>query len=372
MDIYILNRALQRVGIIDTYTSLIWAKRYYAAGDFELYLPASAEAVELLQKDFYLQRDDDDAVMLIEKIGITTDAENGDFLTVAGRSLESILARRIIWAQTTINSGFSAAVFKLIRGNAIETSAVRVIPNLEIDDSVSFSDPVQTQYTGDNLYDTITALCQTYGYGWKIELTDEKFILSLYSGADRSYGNEAGNPFVVFSPNFDNLINSNYQYDKTNYKNVALVLGEGEGEARTRATVGTAAGLDRYESYVDARDVSRNNGEITADDYSIMLAERGAQKLAESRITSAFDGEADANGVYQYKNDFFLGDIVQIENKYGMQEKARIIEIIETEDENGRHIVPTFEKLAQTIYLLTDSEGYVLTDSTGAVLTVRE
>lgn len=371
MEIYILNKFLEKVGIIDTYVSIIWAKRYYAAGDFELYLPASSAAVELLQKDFYLQRDDDDRIMVIEKIEITTDAESGNFLIVSGRSLESILARRIIWTQTTVNSGFSDAVYKLINENAIETTAARSIPLLAIDTSVSFEDIVQAQYTGDNLYETVAALCQTYGYGWKILLTGGTFVFSLYSGTDRSYANEERNPFVVFSPDFDNLINSNYQYDKTNYKNVALIHGEGEGASRATATVGSAVGLNRYELYVDARDVSSNDGEITAEEYAAMLAERGAEKLAESGITSAFDGEADASGVYKYKKDFNLGDIVQIENEYGMQEKARIIEIIEKEDENGRQTIPTFEKLAQTIYMLADSEGYVLTDSTGAVLTVK-
>ena len=371
MELYVLNRSLERIGVIDTYTSLIWAKRYYAAGDFELYLPASAAAVELLQEDYYLQRDDDDTVMIIEKIGITTDAESGNFLTVSGRSLESILARRIIWEQTTANGAFAPIVYMLIRNNAINTAADRIIPRLEIDVNLNFSDVIQTQYTGDNLYEAIATLCQTYGHGWKIALTDEKFVFSLYDGTDRSYGNAAGNPFVVFSPEFDNLTNSSYQHDKTNYKNVALVLGEGEGTARARATVGSAVGLDRYEMYVDARDVSSNDGEIDATAYGIMLTERGAQNLAENGITTAYDGEASANGVYQYKRDFLLGDIVQIENEYRMQAKARIIEIIETDDENGRHIVPTFEKIPQPIYVLVDSAGYVLRDSTGAVLTVE-
>ena len=37
-----------------------------------------------------------------------------------------------------------------------------------------------------------------------------------------------------------------------------------------------------------------------------------------------------------------LGDIVQIENEYGIQATVRILEIIDCEDESGYSTVPTF------------------------------
>lgn len=40
--------------------------------------------------------------------------------------------------------------------------------------------------------------------------------------------------------------------------------------------------------------------------------------------------------------DYFLGDIVQVINAYGIRAMPRIIEIIESEDENGASTVPTF------------------------------
>lgn len=45
-----------------------------------------------------------------------------------------------------------------------------------------------------------------------------------------------------------------------NYRNVALVAGEGEGLDRKTIPVGAAEGMERYELYVDARDVSSNEG----------------------------------------------------------------------------------------------------------------
>ena len=50
----------------------------------------------------------------------------------------------------------------------------------------------------------------------------------------------------------------------------------------------------------------------------------------------------DSTRQYIVDEDFFLGDIVQIENEYGIQAQPRIIEIIESEDENGISVIPTF------------------------------
>lgn len=40
--------------------------------------------------------------------------------------------------------------------------------------------------------------------------------------------------------------------------------------------------------------------------------------------------------------DYFLGDVVQVINEYGISAAPRIVEIIESEDENGKSTVPTF------------------------------
>lgn len=345
MDIYVLNKSLEKIGVIDEYTSLIWTKRYYTAGDFELYVPASAALFELLQEDFYLQRTDDDRAMIIETIQLQTDAEEGNYIIVSGRSVESILARRVIWNQTILNGTVENAIRQVITENCISPAdTARKINGLELAAPSGFSEILQQQTRGDVISEWLETVCRTYGYGWKITINDGRFIFSIFKGTDRTYGNAAGNPFVVFSPDFDNLINSNYMKDKQNYKNTALILGEGEGTARKSAVVGTAEGLERYEIYVDARDISSNNGAISEGEYNNLLSERGKQRIAEQAITTAFDGEIDGNGIYTYKKDFDIGDIVQIKNDYGIEAKSRIVEIIENDDESGRHFVPTLEK----------------------------
>ena len=81
------------------------------------------------------------------------------------------------------------------------------------------------------------------------------FEFSLYAGLDHSY-QQTTNPYVIFSPEFNNIITSTYTEDDIPFKNVALVAGVGEGDERVTISVGSASGLDRRELYVDARDIS--------------------------------------------------------------------------------------------------------------------
>lgn len=333
MELYVLDRSLRTIGIIDAYTSIIWTKRYFACGDFELYLPVSH--LDILAIGNYIYRLDDDAIMFIENIEITTDSEVGNFLRVSGRSAECLLAKRIIWNQTTFSGTVENLIYKLIRENAVSpTDANRVIPLLTIGESQNYAETIEKQITGTNLLDAIIELCTTYQYGFKFTLQDGQFVFSLYKGKQTE---------VVFSPEFDNLINTSYQRNTSEYANVALVAGEGEGASRKTCPVGNASGLDRSEIYVDARDLSTDSEEpISDEEYDAILIERGSEKIAEHTVTEGFEGNAEPSGTYDYKTDWNLGDIVQVVNEYGMAGNPRIVEIIESEDENGYSIIPTF------------------------------
>lgn len=347
MDVYILNSDFEEIGIIDVYNSLIWTTRYYDSGDFELYLPASVKALELLTSGKYVARDETARVMVIEKIEITTDAQEGNFITASGRSLESILSRRIVLSQTNLNSTLQEGIYRLVDENAANpTTTIRQIPNLTLaSPPLETSETITMQVTYDNLQDKVTELCKTYGIGWKIERSENNLIFSLYRGLDRSE-NQSENAPVTFSPEYDNLINSNYHYDATNFKNAALVAGEGEGTARKTWGINrTAAGFDRYEVFVDAKDVSSNEGAIGITDYYLLLEQKGLEKLAEHTPTYAFEGEIDPNLQYIYGVDYSIGDIVQVENEYGIAATARIIEVIESwSAADGYAAIPTFEE----------------------------
>lgn len=335
MEIYVLDKNFETVAVIDDFTSLIWHKKYYTCGNFELCLNADKK-YDWIKYGNMLARDDDESVMILEKCRIQTDIENGDTFIISGRSLESILSYRVIAWQTNINNLSPVTAIKsLIEAN----QGYRRLDGLVIDDSLEIPETMSTQYTGDNLMTVITDICKRFKFGFKMALSGGNIILSFYKGKKTD---------VIFSPEFDNLISSEYEFDYTNFANCAYIAGEGEGGYRkwsginpTRATF-----LDLKEIFVDAKDISSktNDGELSEAEYRKKLVERGYEKLSEHAVTESFESEIAHDTTFHYNQDYRLGDIVTVSNGYGIQSESRITEIIESWDENGYTLVPTFEE----------------------------
>ena len=281
-----------------------------------------------------------------------------------------------MWTQTTVSGNLINAVNVLMRDAFLKNSITdRIIPNFYVkkpeanfvkSDGTAFTIE-KTQFTGDSIDVIFDNICETLGIGYRIlfgyqmrrlygdsidvlnpnnntwvshTLSDYDLVFELYLGVDRSYV-QNDRPYVVFSPGFDNIINTNYIDSVNLMKNVTLVLGEDQGNVRKRLIVGCGQGLDRRELYTDARDL-RSSDYGTAAKYQQAMKQRGLEKLYEnSRITS-YEGEVEALRSFIYGEDFFMGDVVQISNEYGINGNARVVEWVRSESETGLEVYPTF------------------------------
>lgn len=348
MDIYVIDGLNGVVDLISTYESMIWTVQYFSKNEFQLILAADSDVINALQVGRYLCRADDATadsfknVMIIENIKLDFDSEKGWILTVTGNGLKSILGRRVVWQQTTMTGTVENAIRQVINDNVISPSnTARSIANFQLDAAQGYADTADIQLFGENIADWIETTCQTYGYGWDVIIQNSKYVFQLYKGTDRSF-DQSDVPPVVFSPEYDNLLSSSYSYNQTDYKNAALIGGEGEGTSKRTATIGTAAGLDRYEAYIDGSSVSSNGEIITVEQYTALLENYGQEQLTDTAFNEKFSGNIDPNGMYKLNQDYFLGDVVQIDNENGISATTRIIEIIYAIDENGASVVPTF------------------------------
>jgi len=357
MNIHVLDQSFNLVGVIDDYVSVIWRPAYYEIGDFELYLNANAKAVSLLQKNYYLVRESDimadsegnityTKVMMIKNFTLATDEENGDFLMVTGRELKYLLHQRIVWKQTNLTGTAENGIRRLVTENAISpTDSKRVIPTLTLGVSAGLTDTIEKQVTGDYLDLTIIDICTAYNYGWEIFIYNKALVFIVFPGVDRYY-NQTERPYVVFSEEFDNLINSSYELNSEEYANTTLIGGEGEGSERIYTTLGDDnSGLDRFEIFTDANDLSQNKDSetdaIPLNTYLALLQERGRENLASLGVTEGFSGEV--LGVnFIYGEDYYLGDVVTIINKYGISKDVRVLSVIESKDDTGVKIIPQF------------------------------
>ena len=338
----IMNDQFERLAVIDDYSSFIWSTRYYTSGDFQLILDVSESNRSLFIKDYYVVRDDDENVGIIEDIQIQRNEDMKEQLIVKGRFLDAIIARRIIAVQTTVTGKISACIEQLLTENIINPSdSARQIDDFIIS-SYEISTTMQAQYTGKNLLETISGICKTYGIGYKVTLNlNNEFVFQLYEGIDRTYDQNV-NSWVIFSDTYDNLLSSQYE---ENYKDIAtavLVAGEGEGlDRKTVWVTDGSTGLARHEVYKDQRNIQSNDGEISEEEYMELLEESGKESL--TKYTTAFTGTVYFDSI-KYKEDINVGDLCVIENsRWGIYINTRLVEVIESVNEAGEYsITPTF------------------------------
>lgn len=326
------------LGFIDAYSSAIWTVQSYGLGDFQLI--TYPKYLDLLLPGNLLAREEDkagarfDNVMMIERVEVKYDQENGNRVTVTGRSLKAILCKRVVWSQTNISGTVEEAIRKIITENAISPAMEERKLPLNMTPAKGLPDEMEVQLFGDNVGDWISSVCKQYGYSWDVYI-DNGLVFDLYKGTDRTAS-------VIFSPEYDNLNAARYSTG-TDYT-AALVGGEGEGTDQKVVEIGTASGLDRIEAYIDGGSVSSNGEVITLEEYRKLLRNYGEEQLATMNGNTSLDAEIAPFGAFKLGVDYFIGDIIKIDLR-GIYESARLIEIIYSEDETGTRVLPTFEEM---------------------------
>ena len=389
MQIYILNPDYEIIGLIDEADSVVWHKKYNDVGEAEIYIPCDDNYIDLLiLNGKYLFRYDDDMFCKIEKPEITTDVEQGDYITATAADICKILSGRIIWDNFTYTGTVGGFFKKVLTENVINSNRpARNIPNFTIDESSldAITDEITYTSKSDDILQLIIATCKTRNIGFRVSFNIDtgKLIFRLYRGKNKA--TTQSDEYVEFSPQFSNILSSKYKASDSNYKTLAVVGAKDSDESIMYKIVYTGAeepqGEERREIYIDATSTSRDitadellqmfpsatlsgttytvtisgvplevatvNGEkVTVSDFAFekMLKTIGYNALAERRQTQEFTGEVDTIDTYEYKADYDLGDIVKVINEYGIEAEAQITEIWETDDnENGYVIEPVFE-----------------------------
>lgn len=242
----VFDTSLNLRRIIDVYNSFIWNEYYIGYGDFQLRMPMDASTLDYIKEGWYLSIEQSDKLMFIEKIGIETDVQAGNYAVIEGRSLESMLLRRFIRNDTILTGSFQTGIMRLLQSNTLTAAAEnRRINRLTFTPSTDLritALTVENEYTaGDNLYDAIVGMCDYERVGFKVvpNWDDTSFEFSLYMGDDRSY-DQNEKPWVVFSSKYENLKSSNMSLDTRELRNAAIV----ENKFTMSKTITDADGKD--------------------------------------------------------------------------------------------------------------------------------
>ncbi len=343
IPINILDENRQIIEVIRVYESLLWTRKYQEVGGCVLVITPTTELITLLKEEAkYISRNDDDMICEIKKIGLTMDNTTQKYtLTITGLGCETLLNQRIVWNQTNYTTQAEVFIRRLILDSIVSpTDADRKIDFVKIGTLKNYPEMITKQVTYDEVLPTIIDICKTYDLGFKFVMNESnELVFEVYRGLDCTQSQEV-NDHVIFSKDFNNLQSFDWEIDFSDFKNVCLVGGEGEGTARKTKAVGTATGINRFETFVDAKSTSSENGAIT--NYDDVLTESGNEKIAASSTKESFACKIDVEQ-YEYKTDYDLGYRVTVVGDYGLNIDVKIIEIVECNDINGYRITANLE-----------------------------
>lgn len=377
--------------LLDKINSLVWTERYQSPGDFELILDITNEINERVVLDIidslesfgenggqdcyfdiyedwrYVENEKLKIVMLVETIELVDDIESGALVKIKGRSLGSLLDRRLVWGQKVFDNKQIMLVLDDLLTPAFSgprlMGIIETHPFFEKNEILlSQTNKLTGQWTGDPLDEVIQSICKMYDIGyevlWKGNRTYGENIngspcrIVFYSGKNRTNRQNSRKP-VIFSTQLDNLLSSDYLKSLREFKNVALVAGEDTGSNRKLLEVFKNIGnpdimkSNRRELFVDARDIQMEKEDgttYTNEEYAQLLRQRGLEKLSEHPIITAMEAGIDAKDPkFVYGKDYFIGDKVTIITNFGLEISAIVSEVVRTLDETGYSINPTFE-----------------------------
>ncbi len=334
MEVRIYGRNLFRIGQIENQTSLIWTRKFYEPGTFELHAPITNENLYMLKEGNIVGKKGSAEAGIIEDI----EKEESDIkneITVKGRFLSSYMDRRLI--KKTVNfSGYIEVAMRQLYSGCIP------IPLVELGSLNGFTERVEFQVTMKNLlaYENKLSRAGAIGFRYRPDFVNHKIIFETYQGKNRTLSQHENNR-VIFSEDYNNLNNAIYKYNSQNLKTFAIVGGQGEGDARTYYELGGGEGYDLREVFVDAKDLNPEG--MTAAQYKAALLQRAQETLNESIVSESLECETEAAINFTYKEDYDLGDIVTVrKKKWNLYMNQRITELSEVYEYGGMTVVPTF------------------------------
>lgn len=346
LDLIILNADFAELGALDDFSSLIWDRKYYETGNFELH--CSPKYFPLFMGAEYIWSAGLVETGIIQDVSY--DKEQHDTI-VKGHFLEDILSGRLI---TDIVKGTKTPEVwarQWITNYCITPAdSKRKIAKLSLGTMHNLGTPVPVQTRGDDLLSKIREIATPQECGFRIlyDYPHDQMYAEICQGLDRTE-NQAVHSLAVFSDEEETSSLSTYTRSAGDYRNFAYVAGEGEDADRIIVTVDQTNGNPRKELWVDARDLQREKDD-TDTTYQAKLIQRGKEKLAQYPIAESADFSVLTSNTLIYREDYDLGDLgTVIDQETGIKYTARVEEIEEVW-ENGSHTVtPTLGKSPSTI-----------------------
>ena len=202
------------------------------------------------------------------------------------------------------------------------------------------------------VYDALREIATTYEIGMQIVLDPITYTLGFrsYKGLDRT-SRQSDNSLIRFSPHLESFTNIKelqsiaslktlvYTFAPTNPDGLAYQPGV------SFLSDSDLSGFDLRVLMVFAEDITTDMVDGDATKLIDILNSRSKNALTTNRFVRAIDGEIVPNNQYTYKQDYFLGDLIEVQGKTETIQVARVSEYIRSHDASGEKSYPTLTML---------------------------
>ena len=302
MIISVYDSELRRISVIETFASLFWQTKYNSMGSFTLEMNIEyGEQIGIHVGDYIGISDDSNTIMVATSIEV-----NEKKAIIRGYTADYMLSTRV--SDVVVRKENAEEALRAL------VASMNPIPHIGVGESVGIPDKFETQTSDQNLQEYCSKVASAVDMGYRLRKHGDMLLFECYKPT---------NPIgAKYSASLGNLTDEKYMEGRSNYANVAVVAGQGEGEERVTVTVGEtdAQGLDRVEIYVDARHIQRDDDE-PEDEYIERLSDYGLERLAECSMIQ--------NTQFTVDDDTLsLGDIVHIFPTYSSKHiVARVVSV---------------------------------------------
>lgn len=363
---------MQQGQIINGIKSKMWVERYRDAGEFKFVADISSDIRKQLPIGTFISHTDTAEIMIVENHEINDSKNSEPEITVTGRSFETILDNRIVGTNRTMP--VAAQVGDIVQpSNYSWIQAVNLINNHISSFAVMTADEVIPYIIP--MYDVIAAgeapgttkLKRVGLYTAVVELIapDDIGIKNYRPGPWSPLAGTGNAPnvaisiqkgkvktsTVVFSYSSGVIESADYFWSNKTAKNGAYIVGKWlETVIYSTTWAGTInKNYNRRLLYVDGSDI---DGDLTApppivgglrDEYVQKMQLKGLAALKTQQGVAISNVHA-SNEVLKpkFRTDYDVGDIITVVGDYKQSTSMRVIEYVETEDENGESAYPTF------------------------------
>lgn len=362
----------ERGSVVNDIKSVMWIERYLEPCEFELTALVSSNIQNTLPIGSFVSHMDSLEVMVVENHEIQENSDGESEITISGRSFEVLLDNRITGSnQTWSSTGQPVSVYTLAEGR-VWTQAQNLIaqhilaanlvdPNDELPNtSVMIDEGSVYLYPGDpaseertlkrsSVYQNTLELLEMANLGirtirpgpWSPLTTnqDTNVALVIHRGLNKTRN-------VTFSHSSNEVSSAQYFWSSRKKKTSAFIFGKW----LSMVIHGSENKYNRKMMIIDASDLDEEYSELPTgtDRTNIITAmtSRAQRALAAQNDVAISKVEINKNFTrYNYRQDYYIGDLVSVEGNYNTSSVARVIEYVEIQDETGENSYPTLEEI---------------------------